>query len=143
MDLLVHGIAFQRFFDFPETASGHVSRYTANRERLDRSEDRILAVFLFLLLPFFSRLLQYSEISRKRACAYGIPYEGYAIDAGRWERIGMIEKPDGIGYWKAINLRYRDCDRGSQGRGNAIYLFFLLIFNPICTKLFELCCFDR
>lgn len=69
--------------------------------------------------------------------------KGYAIDAGRWERIGMIEKPDGIGYWKAINLRYRDCDRGSQGRGNAIYLFFLLIFNPICTKLFELCCFDR
>lgn len=50
----LHGIAFQRFFDFPETASGHVSRYTANRERLDRSEDRILAVFLFLLLPFFS-----------------------------------------------------------------------------------------
>lgn len=92
---------------------------------------------------FSPRLLQYSEISRKRACAYGIPYEGYAIDAGRWERIGMIEKPDGIGYWKAINLRYRDCDRGSQGRGNAIYLFFLLIFNPICTKLFELCCFDR
>lgn len=55
--------------------------------------------------------------------------KGYAIDAGRWERIGMIEKPDGIGYWKAINLRYRDCDRHDvmiTGEGECDLFIFLI-----------------
>lgn len=88
-----HGLprscGFQRFFHFPETASG----LFAVLKTVHHS-----AVSL-LFSPRCCCNIQ--KISGKRA--YGIPC---GIDAGWWERIE--EKDDGIGYWKAINLRYRD-----------------------------------
>lgn len=86
---LPRSCGFQRFFHFPETASG----LFAVLKTVHHS-----AVSL-LFSPRCCCNIQ--KISGKRA--YGIPC---GIDAGWWERIE--EKDDGIGYWKAINLRYRD-----------------------------------
>lgn len=97
---------FQRFFDFPETASGDSKR----RVKILRYSSFLS--FLFSLHSSVAIFRNIEEISRAYIYIYiwywrvmrsiQVDGKGSSEDVG----VGMIEKDDGIG--KAINLRYRD-----------------------------------